>query len=449
MMFDLFLVSVAVLSMGFALWVARATMGNTFAFTPYLLFVLGSILFINAGFVLFYFDYRTEPWAAHAVLSVSIGLLFTAFGALAGMRWLYRARKWQDALRKPLQADLSYPVALGAAAFVLGTVCLYFALLGYVPLFEGIRTLLTQGFVAGLVNTFRIGRDVYVNPNASYIPLQGLMEVIRYFGLPIVGIWFLHFARQGRHPFFSRGIFSLCLLFSVLTGQRWPLLHFLIALLIYYSWSLPAVQFRRVLVRMGLVAAIIGIVLSALLGRTQQAGLGYGEMFLFGAGDLAKRVLVGNVSVPFWSYEIFPDREGLLLGWSWIQNLLAYLPGQYASYPVTFYQLVTGDAKGFTAPPDFYTEAYINLHLPGVMLLSFLWGMLLIGLQRIVAENHPSVLWRGILSLLVAEFSISASSGAVFLLGSVIVMIMLLFVVIVLTQAFSVAGKPAWARRGG
>lgn len=448
-MLDILLVSVAVFSMGFALWVARATMGRTFAFTPYLLFVLGSVLFINAGFVVFYFDYHTERWAAHAVLSVTMGLLFTAFGALTGMNYLYRARKWQDALRKPLQSDLSYPAALGAGAFVLGTVCLYFALLGYVPLLEGIRTLMTQGFVAGLVNTFRISRDVYVNPEASYIPLQGLMDIIRYFGLPIVGIWFLHFARQGRHPFLSRTLFALCLFFTILTGQRWPLMHFLIALLIYFSWSLPPVRFRRVMMGMGLAAVLIGVVLSALLGRTQQAGLGYGEMLLFGAGDLVKRILIGNVSVPFWSYEIFPDREGLLLGWSWIQNLLAYLPGQYASYPVTFYQLVTGDAKGFTAPPDFYTEAYINLHYPGVILMSFLWGMLLIGLQRIVAENHPSVLWRGILSLLIAEFAISASSGAVFLLGSVLVIGMLLFVVNGLEWAFSAVGKPVWARRAG
>lgn len=446
-MVDLFLVGVAVFSMGFALWVARATMGRTFAFTPYLLFVLGSLLFINVGFVLFYFDYRTEPWAAHAVLSVSVGLFFTAFGALAGMQWLYRARRWQDALRKPLQADLAYPVALGAAVFVLGTVCLYFLLLGYVPLFEGIRTLLTQGFVAGLVNTFRISRDVYVNPNASYIPLQGLMDAIRYFGLPIVGIWFLHFARQGTHPFLSRALFVVCLFFTVLTGQRWPLMHFLIALLLYFSWSLPPLRFRRVMVRMGLAAILIGVVLSALLGRTQQAGLGYGEMLLFGAGDLPKRIFIGNVSVPFWSYEIFPDREGLLFGWSWIQNLLAYLPGPYASYPVTFYQLVTGDARGFTAPPDFYTEAYINLHYPGVILLSFLWGLLLMGLQRMVAENSPSVLWRGILSLLVAEFAISASSGAAFLLGSVLVILLLLFVVGALEWAFRVAGKPAWARQ--
>jgi hypothetical protein len=307
---------------------------------------------------------------------------------------------------------------------------LYFYLLGYIPLIEGLKALIFKGFRSGLTNSFRVNRDIYVNPEASYIPMQGFFEATRYYGLPIVGIWFLHFYKQKVNQKTSLLFLLTSMFFITLTGQRWPLMYMLLAIIIYTSWSENNwFKYRKYLFNVGIISVFIGIFLSILLGRTSHDNLSIVQMFIFGLTDLLNRIIFGNVKIPFESYRFFPQQEYFLYGWSWLQNLLSYIPGPLPSYPVTFYKLITGDPKGFTAPPDFYTEAYINFGWLGLIFISFFWGVFLSFLQRFFVLTKKTLISSSISVLICTLISFSSMSGLVFILGGLIISIFIWIVI--------------------
>ena len=430
-MTEALLIVFAIVSMLASVLIARVSMGRTWALSPLFLFVVTSILFINIGFIKSFMDYSDQHWAAYALLSCSVGLLLVSSGGFLAALILNVPMLWPRVTSTLIRIDFSFGIAMRTACVVFTIVLLYFYLLGYIPILEGVKILLTQGFIAGLVNNLRIGRDVYVNPEAAYIPLQGFMQAIRYFGLPIVAVWFLHLYRQKVRTRLSLAMLLSSAVLMVLTGQRWPLMYMFLTLIIYWSWTESNLRkYRRVIQRLGVTAFVTGGILSMLLGRTTQSGLNITEMALLGLNDLFDRIFLGNVKVPFISYRIFPQEENWLYGWSWIQNLLAFLPGPLPSYPVTFYQMVTGDQKGFTAPPDFYTEAYINFGWLGLVVISFCWGFLLVIFQRILIGIRTSLLRTSVLAMMSTLIAFSGFSGVIFLVGGVIVSIFISMVVV-------------------
>lgn len=396
--------------------------------TPSFGFLMTSILFINTGFTWLYVQNRAEPWAVDALVSVSTGLLCATLGTFIGML-VCRVRR-RELVQRPgdVRLDLSYYAAIFVATFVFATTVLYFLLLGYVPLIEGIAMLIREGYTPGLTNTPRIMRDVYVNPTAQYVPFQGLLEAMRYFGLPIVSVWFVHYWRIGLHPRLSVFMVLVSGILIILTGQRWPLMYMLATLLTYWSRTqIGQRKFSGIARRFLLIGFVMGVGLSALLGRTDDGSLSYVDMFITGARDLLQRIVLGNATVPFLSYEIFPSREGWLYGWSWIQDLLAYLPGPMPSYPVTFYQTVTGDTRGFTAPPDFYTEAYINGGYLVVWMASILWGLILASMDRVLVRYNRTLLGMSMSSMLATLLTFTSLTGIVFVIGGIVVMAFIWF----------------------
>ncbi len=421
-MTEVLLLVLAIVSIIMALVTAKICSGRTAALGPLLLYVACSILFINIGFIKYFLTYRVQSWAADALFSISLGLFMVAVGGFVGGLIFKTPITWPNITRVQLESDIPYPIAMSTALVIFSLVLLYFYFLGYIPLIEGIRTLVTEGFRPGLTNTFRVGRDIYVNPEATYIPMQGFMEAMRYFGLPIVAIWFLHYFRMGIKKKLSMLMVITAVVLIISTGQRWPLMYMILSLIIYRSWTEPNPQrFRRFLVITVAMAAIAGIFLSALLGRATMYGLNLYQMLVFGIEDLANRILFGNARIPFFSYQMFSMDHNWLYGWSWLQNLISYLPGPDPSYPVTFYQLVTGNQKGFTAPPDFYTEAYINFGWLGVIVVPFFWGMGLASFQSMVVKPNTGLLRLSISVILTVLVSFSAMSGAVFIFGGIII----------------------------
>lgn len=411
-----------VFSLGAALLLVRFVQRDTWAVSPLAAFIAVSILFINIGFVVFFFQYAAEPWALSAIASVSLGLLSVAVTGAMGVVALRLPASWSRDQRGGMEEDVSFPVAVSSTLILFGISLSYFVFLGYVPLFEGLKILLSNGFVAGLVNSFRVGRDVYVNPEARYIPFQGFLEVIRYFGLPIAAVWFVEFFRRQQKRFVCVAFLAVTSLVVVLTGQRWPLMYMLATVLVYLSWTVEQdPRIRRAIRRVVAFGLVAGILLSVLLGRRAAAGSGLFENVVLGVKDLGSRIVLGNSTVPFVSYSLFPSKEGWLWGASWLQNLKAYLPGPLPSYPVTFYRLVTHDYRGFSAPPDFYTEAYINFGLGGVIVLSGFWGAVLALLQLVLLRARRSLLDASICALLVTLVGFSAISGVSALLGGLIV----------------------------
>lgn len=403
----------------FLAWQAK---GRVVGATPLLVFTIVSILFLNVGFIVSFVDFSSEPWAQRAVLSVSWGILLVGLGGYIGAAVFRGPIAWSGFVRRIEKPGLPYGVAVASTLVLSGIVLGYFYLLGYVPLLEALKLLLSSGLTRGLLNTLRVARDVYINPAARYIPLQGFMEAVRYFGLPIAALWFLHFYRRRIYPRLSLAVLGGITLLMLSSGQRWPLMYMFTAILIYLTWTLPArKKLWKGLGSLALIAVVLGIASTIMLARFETEGLSAGHVLVRGVRDLFYRVLLGNVQVPFSSYQIFPSSQGWLYGQSWWQNMVSYLPGPQPSFPVTFYQLVTGDPRGFTAPPDFYTEAYINFGWLGVISISFFWGVLLSFLQRVFGAGGKSLLKTSTLAMLTAVIGFSALSGVSFMFGAIYV----------------------------
>lgn len=264
----------------------------------------------------------------------------------------------------------------------------------------------------------------FQNCDIAVCVTEGIRQSLIYEGLPVVSVWFLWFYLHGVKPMLSLAMVVTSALFTILSGQRWPLKDLLVVLIIFYSWIEPnSERYWHFVWRVGKIAILAGVVLSVLLGRRATDWLGIAGMALEGAKDLFRRVVVGNAHVPFVSYRIFPNMHPWLLGGSWMQNLAAYVPGPRASFPVTFSQIVTGISTGFTAPPDFYTEAYINFGFAGVAIISFAWGYLLGVFQKVCSKKKPGLLPVSILALGTLDLGSSAVAGANALVGFVIVAI--------------------------
>ena len=416
-------IGVAVGAMLLAMYLAWGSTAGSTALSPQLLFVTASVLFINGGFLVRYLENLPEPWAAAAVISVSLGCLAAACGGALGSSALGMSQRWRRRTFAPVAADLSYPLAMAASLVIFAVVLLYFLLLGYVPLLVALRQFLSEGFSSNLLNTPRVSRDPYINPEASYIPLQGFMEAVRYFGLPIVAVWFVDFRRRGVRRHLSLAMVIAAGVLIVFTGQRWPLMYLLLAIMVYLSWTLPHPgRYKKLLRRILFTAVVLGIVLSILLGRTAEDNLTYPEMLTFGVQDLFERIFMGNVDIPFLSYGFFPDQEEWLLGGSYAQNFMALAPGQGESYPVTLNKLIMGDNSGFTAPPDLFTEAYINFGWAGVIAIPFLWGLGLAYVQHVILRaQRLTTLAYG--SLLVTILTFSPAGGVMFVVGGLIVIV--------------------------
>lgn len=403
-----------------ALLCALVTKPRSAAITPLPLFIFASVLLCNIGFFVYFFRYRSEAWAQTALLSISCGILLAGLGGIVGAI-ITRVR---PAMMRFGQGndmkELPFGVAMAGAIIVFGIVLVYFYFLGYVPLFRSIQQLIEGGMRRGLLNIERVARDVYVNPEARYIPLQGFMEQMRYFGLPMVTIWFLDFYRRGKRPRVSLTVCGIAVLLIALTGQRWPLMGMLIAMVVYLSWTVSRRrEYRKEIRRLAVTGGVFGLLLSVLLARFEP-GEQSARVVWQGAGEVIERFVLGNARIPFLSYQLFPAREGWLHGRSWWQNLISFVPGPQPSYPVTFYQLVTGDRIGFSAPPDFYTEAYINFGWVGIVVIPFVWGAVLHVAQLLIVYSGTSALNLSIGAVLCTYAGLTAVTGIVFLLGAVL-----------------------------
>lgn len=372
-------------------------------------FLVVSVVFINLGMSIRWLAPGADPvWSDRPVMVVTAGLAAVILGSRLGpMMWPLRDHVGGPSAKQGTDQDEYNSLFVTSLVLVL-VAGLYFALLGSIPLVQGLKDLAGAGQItSGLVSRYRNARDTYAGGTGVYVPMQGLLEAVRYWGLPLVVIWAWQAiaARRWRHAGFV--LIGAALVLLVATGQRWPLMYLFIAVFV-----VGVVIFRWRWGRLGrwaLLAIAVGVVLSALLGRGAQGVDSVGKAFRFGVGQLSSRLFLEQTEVPFASYAM--SRADLLPGdqLTWVQNLLAYLPGPGASYTVTFSTIVTGQDLGFTAPPDFYTEAWINGGWWLVIALSFAWG-LLIGRIRMLPAGSSAVSV-GYRTVLVTILGFSAFAG--------------------------------------
>ena len=382
-------------------------------------FLLSSVVFVNIGFLTYYVRAGADEahWTAQGVVVTSTGLLTVTATTFLLMR---SAEAFQLADRPARRrSDESTSRLLILAVGLLAPAWLYFYLLGSVPLFDGVTAVLRYGADGlGELQAARLARDPYAS-SGRRIPMQGALQVFRNLGAPIVFSYALVQLINGARRRPRIVVMAVALATSLAAGQRWPLLYLGLAALIAIGASSTGFP-RKLFVRVGLVIAAIGVLISALQARTLTSLTGLRDALVFGTSDLLERAMVDQVYVPALSYGPAGDVFRFMYGDSYYKSLLSYLPGPGTSFPVDFYTEITGDRAAYTAAPDFYTEAYLNFGLLGVVVLSVLWALALVNVGTLIRRSTtPETI--AITSTLGAVLALSAFAGAIFTLSVFIV----------------------------
>jgi oligosaccharide repeat unit polymerase len=392
--------------------------------SPTFLFTIVSICFINIGHIYYYIKYSEYyNWASKPLLVTSIGLFIICVSSLIHHIVFSKILSVKNNTNVKYEYKLeNYKIIFLISLSVFIFVLIYYILLGYIPLFAAIKELVSDGLKNGLMNTKRVERDIYVNEDAKYIPLQGFFEQMRYFGLPVVIFLNLFYLKKTK---LSHVMIAVAILLIISSGQRWPLMYALTGVFVYYSYIINnQKKFLKTSIKVFVLALLAGCVLSILLGRNlEHTDIGMFGTIFFGLSDLLTRIATGNVEIPFFSYSIIPYEVDYFYGWTWVQNLIAYFPGPYPSFPVDFYKLVTKDPIGYTAPPDFYTEAYINYSWIGVIFTCFLWGSVLFFIGRSILFVENNIFKLSYKVLIITLIAFSAFSGIMFIFGGIIIII--------------------------
>jgi oligosaccharide repeat unit polymerase len=346
--------------------------------TPFSAFLIASVAFVVIGFTVTYLENSDPAQDAFPVLNVSIGTAATiAGGTLAAANRRKRSRK-------TLATEI---VNLDPGRTILGAwvlLCIVlapFVYAGGMPLISGVLQLLSSGPSSNMLSQLRNANNPYLNPSASQLPLLGLFDELRYVGLELFAVFAFRFWQLRIKPKLSAAVVLTSAFLLLANGQRWPLFYLVVTLTIYNSWNHREAKHasrkpRTVVVV--ILAVCLAVIMSTLLGRNITGDVSIAEGLQSGFNDLWERLLVGNVDVPFAAYSMFPSPIGFLHGASYVLNAWSYVPGHpLPSFPVVFSQLVTGDPRNFTAPPDFFTEAYVNFGLIGTVLVSAAWGFTL------------------------------------------------------------------------
>lgn len=408
-------------------------------------FVAASLIFVNFGFIMRYHEIYLsgKDEIATGVIVVSIGLLSFMFGVLIHDSFRKNVSRigisQLELIKNPRLA--SFRLVIVASVIFLPSWA-YFFFLGYVPLFDGIGAVRDSGIDGlGALQASRLSRDAYASENGVRIPGQGAMQIARNIGVPMVAAFAIAQINSGYRKPLRLVLLALSVLTVLLAGQRWPLIYLIIAILTSLAMTKRGSLKRIVPVATALVA--IGIVVSVLQARTLSGLTSWTEALKFGVDNLITRVVSEQSLIPVLSYEINAYGAGELSGRSYFDSVSAYLPGPGASFPVEFYQKVTGDSHAYTAAPDFFTEAYINFGFLGVAIISMTWGIILSLVDRHAFSADPD-LSVGLKSGMVAVLSLSCFTGPAFTISGVLLIVVIkFFAERVRTRArFSIGGKP-------
>ena len=429
-MFEAFAATVCLVCLGVSRW----TMRQAQAISPLFLFALISIVFINIGFIVYFNDRSMSDFAssATALLSVNLGLGAVVVGAISGSILLrLDPSAWRNIQNLELRTDITVGNACVVAVVVYLVSLFPFLLQGSVPLLDALVSLPGGGITDNHMNILRNNADPYLSPDAVKIPLQGFFDAIRYGAVPVVCLWFLWFFRKGDRRALCCLFFAAGLLVTMASGQRWPLLFSIVSVIVFVSCTEPdPAQYRKLLSVLVVTSVGLGVLLSTLLARSSGGGDDPIQAVAYGFTDLFKRLFLGNIDAPFTCYSFFPTRYDWLMGEGYLQNLACFVPRsgeKKGSFAVTLYKLLYNN-EAFTAPPDMYTEAYVNFGIPGVLSVSFVCGLLLTWLQRAMVRARGLV-GSTCLTLVVVNVAFSVISGIFFFINAVVACLFLLMLV--------------------
>lgn len=390
-------------------------------------FVISSMMLINVGFLVnaVETDGGADGWALEGLLVVSGGLLMFIIGAFLGSQKQVPNLSARTVL---VTERVATQRLIWIALLTFLPSWLYFYLLGYVPLFQGVDAVVNSGIDGlGALQASRLSRDGYASASGVLIPGQGLMQLMRNIGVPITAAYALAQMLAYRFNALRAIVLGLAVLTVLMAGQRWPLLYLCVALVAGLGLSGRRIRTRRVF---GVLATVlvIGVIMSLLQRRTLETFTSWGDAVRFAVDNLFNRIFFEQSLVPIMSYETHAFAAGSLGGRSYWDSLMAYGPGANVSFPVEFFKTVTGSRYSYTAAPDFYTEAYINFGAFGVILLPLIWGVCLAVVSR-STFCRDRTLNAGISAGVTAILAQSCFTGPIFTIGGLAIAVALLWIV--------------------
>lgn len=366
---------------------------------------------------------------ADGVLAMCLSLVFSILGSAigrAGSVSLGASRASMTPTSRLSTTDSNSrkaAVLIVLALSILAPSWLYFALLGTVPLVSGVGSVVQYGYQGlGELQSARIGNTPHLSGQS--IPLKGYLDLMRSYGvLFLIGISLTQIL-QGAPRNLRIVITSAAVVTAIAGGQRWQLIYVVITVVAAISIglskrSLPLLQ----VLRWTSSLAALGFTLTLLQRRTQANIADVSSALSFAFSNLTERIIFEQSATPILSFANQSYEGGELKGLTYVQAVMAYIPGlNVHSFEVDFYAKVYGGTAAFTAAPGFFTEAFINFGLVGVVCISLLWGVILSVVDE-RALRRPSDLGPGMRAASAAMLAGTSFAGV----GLVIAWLLLLF----------------------
>ncbi len=278
----------------------------------------------------------------------------------------------------------------GVMVVGFGAVVAYYALIGVVPLWHGVRAIVSPE--AAAVSMHELRRQITPGHRFGNVPYigQGYFRAIYFNLLPLAVIWFA-----------AKDSLSL--------GSIRPRTKVLVALAV-------GVNFLDGRIWMGIqVMALVGFALLHLkLGsRNPRGAAAVGRLLRWAGGTT---IMLSSVAVAYRYvqhisgratdniietvaarvfllpsgrlYMLFPEPYRFRWGGTWVSDMMGFLPGTRQSFAYEVHQIVYGSGWGFTLSPTMIGAAWVNFGYMGTLCMVPLLAVL-VGLTYRSLEDVP------------------------------------------------------------
>jgi len=246
--------------------------------------------------------------------------------------------------------------------------------------------LASKGGIVNHISSFGLGRE-FALENVGHIA-----GIIRFAPL-MFGFWYLFEPRIIRNPFFLALLLVSLVMQFIVTGSRsstmYPLM-FILAIWVFHNRKIPTTR----VVLLGFVGflaiGVLGQIRQSSQGQVQQADFSsLTEFNLQSAISATVNDLRSRAEISSYLSTIakVPEPVNLLWGETYVGAFAFFIPsviwedkprgiGAYTGAMIWLdYNLVQArNYKGAPRPPGAVAEAYWNFHIPGIILVFFLFG---------------------------------------------------------------------------
>ena len=363
----------------------RLSTGPGFRFSPSLLFF--SLFFSMQVLGVMSMADESDRLDCLGRLGLALGILGFVLGLVTVSVWAnYRPEievariRERFALQDPY---LGHKVVILMVGYVICCAIMvwFYRSSGGIPLLQGISALTRGDEILSAQILLKQRRLELTYFESSSYRGQGYVDQFRTVVLPYVVACFLVWTsvsdRKRWRPLVILSLLPVCL-FLMGTGQRHPILSFVLTLSVLGYVMAPAGRGRSIVMATLGGGLVVFSILTFLLGRYGHTGSFRSDLPMVLLG-LRNRIVYANSIGTMSLFHLFPNPEPFRWGWTWLSDLQGFLPGPHVGFSSWLYRRLYG-AVG-TAAPMCFGEMYANFGLAGVFFGAAALAMLMQLLQ--------------------------------------------------------------------